>query len=358
MAKTVTSQENITPSPILKNVIDNRTFPNFSLPRYTDTWSDCRRTASEMYAIHTVPNGTYFDEAVVIDEYVKVPTKVKTIEELYEVFSSGKNAYVSFDQDVTITDQFVIENGQTITLDLNECNITGDGNVGGNGRLFQINNGKLVVNGTENSSITASSDSYGCFRVEADGELEINDCKLSNSKGWGLNIKVLGGSAVLNNVTIDSLIGGGIEVTEADLGTHSKPGYAVLNDCNFTQEQYKDHCSSCLSVSGGSTLEINSGNYISQNYCLYVFSSGGKIIINGGVFEGGKDCLKAAIDLKTYPEYTGGFIINDGTFTGTASIKSPAYLVINKGTFTFDPTEYTSNKTVTYDEAAQIYTVK
>ena len=350
-----TLQENTSPLPRLKSKIDLTVFPNFSLPRYTDSWSDCRRTASEMYKVYTVKNGTYFDESVVIDDYVKMPTKVNSIGELYDVFNSKKDAYITFNSNETITEQFQINNGQTIIMDLNDSVITGEGNIGSNGRLFQVNDGKLVING---GKVIASSESYGAFRVESDGELELNNTIIENSKGWGLNIKILGGSAVLNNITVNSTTGGGIEVTEADLGNHSKPGYAIINNCNFNQKTYKDHCSTCLSVSGGSTLIVNGGSYISENWALYIFSSGGFITVNSGTFIGNRngECLRAEIDTNTYKDYEGGFTINNGNFTGNAYIKTPAYLNINRGKFTFDPTNYT-NKSVKYNEDTKIYSV-
>ena len=43
---------------------------------------------------------------------------------------------------------------------------------------------------------------------------------------------------------------------------------------------------------------------------------------------------------STYKEYTGGIIVHGGTFTGDAQITSPAYMIVDGGTFTFDPTEY------------------
>ena len=354
-------QENISPIPQLKSKVDLTIFPNFSLPRYTDSWSDCRKVASEMYSNYSVPDDMYFNPDVIIDDYAKVPNniiqpdKIDTIDELYEVFNSKKDAYITFNSNETITEQFQINDGQTITLDLNNSTITGEGNIGSNGRLFQVNNGKLIIN---NGKIISPIESYGAFRIESNGELELNNTTIENSKGWGLNIKVLGGIATLNNITVNSTTGGGIEVTEADLGTHSKAGYAVINNCNFNQKSYQDHCSTCLSVSGGSTLIVNGGSYISENWALYIFSSGGFITVNNGTFIGNRngECLRAEIDTNTYKDYNGGFKINNGNFTGNAYIKSPAYLNINKGKFTFDPTNYTT-KSVVYNDKTKIYLV-
>ena len=217
-----------------------------------------------------------------------------------------------------------------------------------NNRAIRIDNGTLeVYDGTivAVGAGTTSSDGTGCygaFRVESNGKLIAHDLTLSNARPWGLNVKVLGGEAELTDVIINSSYGGGIEVTEANLGSHSKTGKATLTNCTFTQTGYYDHCSSTLSVSGGSDLIINSGSYTSDNHALYVFSSGGHITVNGGTFVGGTEhpAIVAMIDVSSYPEYTGGLKLKAGEYTGAFSITSPAYMEVTGGTFDHDPTAY------------------
>ena len=348
---------------VLKNIIDSRTFENISLPRISSGWTECYGLMNNKFLNGNIPEGTYFDESIVIDEYANFlkndqeSIKISNMEELKELINSGEDVSISFSNDEPIKEQIQISNGQTVTFNLNDS-ISTEGNVGGNGRLFQVNDGKLIINGN-GKTITSSNDSYGVFRVESDGELVVNNTNLVNSKGWGLNIKVLGGIAELNNVNINSTTGGGIEVTEASLGNNSKSGLAILNNCNFTQSGYKDHCSTCLSVSGGSKLIVNSGTYISENYCLYVFSSGGIIEVNNGTFKGDTDCIRAEIDLNTYPSYNGGLKIYDGSFTGNALIISPAYMNIYSGSFSFDPSNYIDSYLVkvSYDDNSKTYMV-
>ena len=329
--------------------INRDVFPYFTLSHYS---SENRIPAEEYIKIKKIDQSYYLiKEEDIIDEYIKVDNikKIETLEELYDIINSGADIHITYTENSTITEQFKINQGQTITIDLTEdTSIDSTGSIGDTKRVFQVDNGKLVINGN-GATIKASDDCYGVFRVETDGELELNNVNLINTKSFGLNIKVLGGTAVLNDVVINSTTGGGIEVTEADLGTSSQPGTAILNNCNFTQTGYYDHCSTCLSVSGGAKLIINSGSYISDNYCLYVFSSGGEIEVNDGTFVGNKNgiCMIAAIDTSSYPNYEGGFKINGGDFTGNAQITVPAYLQINGGSFTFDPTQYiTSGHTV------------
>lgn len=68
------------PADMPKSNIDLTIFPHFTLPRYTDSWSECRVPGAEMYKVYTVDEGTYFDESVVIDEYAEI-NKLSTTEE-------------------------------------------------------------------------------------------------------------------------------------------------------------------------------------------------------------------------------------------------------------------------------------
>ena len=271
--------------------------------------------------------------------------------------------------------------GIAATLDLNGKTFTVNSGSSYNYRAIRIDNGTLTVQDGSINAVGSGTTSangtgcYGAFRVEANGKLIASNLQLTNARPWGLNVKVLGGEAELTNVTINSSYGGGIEVSEADLGNQSKPGKATLTGCTFTQTNYYDHCSTPLSVSGGSELVVNSGTYTSENHVLYVFSSGGYVTVNGGQFiknvENNHAAFIAAIDTNTYPAYTGGLKLNAGNFTGNFSITSPASTVITGGTYSVDPTAYVAdgyeavnnnNGTWTVQQAtakvAQIGTVK
>ena len=246
--------------------------------------------------------------------------------------------------DETSDNGYLIE--KNLTLNTNGKTITVNSGSNVNNRAFKVNAGTLTVNGggkivAVGSGTTSSNGAgcYGAFRVEADGKLVASDVTLENARPWGLNVKVLGGEAELTNVTINSSYGGGIEVTEADLGEHSKTGKATLTNCTFTQQNYFDHCSSAVSVSGGSEVIVNGGTYTGEN-ALYVFSSGGVITVNDGAFVGNRKAIVAAIDVNTYPEYTGGLKIYNGSYVGDFSITSPAYLKVYGGTYSVNPTDY------------------
>ena len=277
-----------------------------------------------------------------------------TLQDAFEYAQNGDT--ISLKSTIEQEDGILFDKSDcSITLDLNgkTLNVKEGANV--NNRAIKIESGtltvvdsssgktgKIIASGTGTTSSDGSG-AYGAFRIEADGKLIANHITLENSRPWGLNVKVCGGKAYLTGVTIISSYGGGIEVTEADLGTHSKTGYAELVDCNFVQKGYFDHCSSAVSVSGGSAVTVKGGSYTSEGVAVYVFSSGGYITVEDGYFSGDREAIRAEIDTSTYPEYVGGVIIEGGEFEGKFSIASPATLAISGGTFDNDPSDYVSN---------------
>ena len=326
------------------------------------------------------------DENIVIDanasEGGEIETNPETLDAVkYFVARIGDVKYESIEEAIS-----VVQNNQTIVMlvnitqddgilfdkegvnaaiDLDGKTIKVNNGSNVNSRAFRIDNGTLEVYGGsivavgEGTNADNGTGCYGAFRVEANGVLNAHDLSLSNARPWGLNVKVIGGAATLDNVSITSSYGGGIEVTEADLGNNSKAGSAILKNCHFTQTGYYDHCSTTLSVSGGSALTINGGSYESDNYALYVFSSGGEITVNDGSFSGNKDgvAIIAAIDLNTYPNYTGGLKLKGGEFHGGYSITSPAYMEVTGGTFSEDPSAYVDLNDYKVEENAGMYTV-
>ena len=261
--------------------------------------------------------------------------------------------------DITTDAGYLVE--KTLSIHTNGHTITVNEGANINNRAFKVTSGKLSVygGGTIDAKGASGTGCYGAFRAEVGTELILEGITLKNYRNNGLNVKILGGKATLTNVTINSSLGGGIEVTEANLGTQSQTGSATLNDCTFTQTGYSDWCSTALSVSGGSKLVVNSGTY-SGEYGLYVFSSGGEIEVNGGSFEGkSENVLIAAIDTSTYPQYVGGFKISGGEFTGTFAITSPAYMSITGGTFDHDPSDYVAEGYIAdYNSQTQKWTVR
>ena len=277
--------------------------------------------------------------------------KYETLEAAITAAQNGET--VKLIADVTMQDGILLDKGAdiAITLDLNGYTYTVQEGANVSNRGFKINSGTLnVIDSSEAKtgemvavgSGTTSTDgagAYGVFRVEANGHLNVTDVTLRNSRPWGLNVKICGGTATLTNVEIISSYGGGIEVTEANLGEQSQKGQATMTNCTVTQTGYFDHCSSAVSVSGGSKLIVNGGTYTSDGVAIYVFSSGGEIEVIDGTFSGKKQVIRAEIDTSTYPEYTGGVQIKGGSYTGDLAITSPASLAISGGTFSVEISE-------------------
>ena len=283
-------------------------------------------------------------EAIVLDENGGFVNGYTSLAAALDAAQDGQT--VKLLADAAQNDGIIFDKaGSGVILDLDSKTFTVNTGANCNNRAFRIDNGTLTV---KNGSIVAAGSGttssngagcYGAFRVEKGGTLNVQDATLSNSRPWGLNVKILGGRANLERVTINSSYGGGIEVSEADLGALSQPGYAELTDCTFTQTGYFDHCSTALSVSGGSELVVNSGTYTSENYGLYVFSSGGKITVKGGTITGeSQAAVKAEMDTNTYPAYTGAVQISGGRFTGALSVTSPASMSISGGVFSSEIT--------------------
>ena len=163
---------------------------------------------------------------------------------------------------------------------------------------------------------------------------------MKNYRPYGLNVKILGASATLDNIKIISVCGGGIEVTDDSGADGTITGYAKLTNCVMEQTNYRDWCSVPVSVSGNSTVDVYATSYTGE-YGVYVFSSGGTINIYGGTFT-------ATNNSVIITSYDGGYgneaIVNvyGGSFYGPFSVHNNGHehLNIYEGLFDHDPSEY------------------
>lgn len=214
---------------------------------------------------------------------------------------------------------------------------------------FTLKNGKVLLNEAL----------LGAVRFNSKGTLTMKDVFTDNYRGWGLNVKLEDGTAILENVTIDSHIGGGIEV--------NGPAVATLTNCKFTQTSVDEEpwISTAVSVAYGGKLTIVSGTY-SGTYGAYVYSSGGTINLNGGSVAGDRASIIIQKDNASYTEHnaivniiagvasTGkleadnancilnisGGEFNKGEAEKLIDIKPVASANITGGSFSDDPTEY------------------
>ena len=279
---------------------------------------------------------------------------------LNEVFNKTgvvvESIVVSDDIVINDTDKYVLNNKDaTITLDLGgkSVNTSDDITV----RPYEVKSGNLTVTGgtivaageklatPTDKQAGAGTGSYGSFLVSgADSSLVLEDVDLSNSRPWGLNIKVQdGATADIKNATITSSYGGGIEAAGSVVN---------VENATITQSGYHDHCSVCVSASDNGTLNVTSGTFSAENYGIYVFNSGATINIKGGTFNKTGANNYALIKADATTGATSTINISGGTFTWVNGAKlldltGNSSVVITGGTFNGEShTEFFSDFTL------------
>ncbi len=202
------------------------------------------------------------------------------------------------------------------------------------GNTLESSNGNIAlrVNGStgndyvtlSNGTIVADDNTY-CTVGLGSGVLNLNDMSLRNSRSFGVSVKAFGGTINLNNVDSVSLLGGGMEACG---------GVINVNGGTFTQTGFYDW-NSCIGAASGNTGTLNLRDVMaeSENYGLYIFSSGGTINVYSGSYTAGRAVLKGDLDLNSYPTASGAFNIYGGSFDGKLEINSKIAVNIYEGTF-------------------------
>ena len=170
------------------------------------------------------------------------------------------------------------------------------------------------------------------------GEVTVSDITLSGSTDYWNVVKVPGGKVTLNNVAINAEKGGCVEAAG---------GTVEINDCKFTQGVVGSpaYDSMNIAVSSGGKAIVNGGTYTSDGYSLYVFSSGGTIIVEDGTFSGVKGVLQADLDGENYPDGTVNVVLKGGDYTGAiaeggSGSAEKRSIDITGGTFSSDVSVY------------------
>ena len=298
--------------------------------------------------------GTYSDDSEATATHT-VSTKAE-FDIAFDDYGAGDTIKLGADIDLNTNGYNVTK---TLTLDLNghkidskstdqdhrTFKVTGEAN-------FSVIDSSASKSGSINAVGTASGSSqsgaYGTIKFDSKGKLTISDVKLTNapdtggSRTWGLNVKMIQGTGVFTNVTIESSYGGCVEVSSPDLDGVSS-ATLVLNNCTFNQENLdtvSKWISSAVCVSGKAVIIVNGGSYSAACSPIYVYSSGGTITINDGTFTAGEHMAVAETDHSTYDTATSTIIFNGGKFAGTASdsyfkVKDAQYdkIEITKGIF-------------------------
>lgn len=213
------------------------------------------------------------------------------------------------------------------TLEMTGGTLNFTGNKAGNSSGISLYNGNdakaSITGGTFNGK-------YRC--IQSSGDLSVENAEFTNSESYWNGIQILGGKAILKNITVESVVGGCLEVSG---------GNTTLENCTFTQKELDTatpYISTCIAVSNGGTVTVNGGTYTSESYALYVFSSGGTIHIEDGTFEGGKAVAKA--DQTAGAVYPSTITIEGGGYKGIYQIDSRSTLEISGGSFSENPEQY------------------
>ena len=262
-----------------------------------------------------------------LEEAAQPTTVEKTLAEMFADAQDGET--LRLEQDVTVTGQEDADykNSGTVTLDLNGHTITGDNkNIALRAIGTEAGKGTLKIT---NGTIKTNSGTY-CTVGAKDAALELSDMRLENSTAYGCSVKAFAGGTIdLKKVCSTSQTGGGVEAAG---------GTVNIYDSTFTQTGYYDHNSVNLAASGGTgTVNVYGGSFTSENYGLYIFSSGGTINVYDGTFKAGEEkaVVKADLDLNSYPAATANINIYGGDFTGKIDIadKEEVHVEITGGTF-------------------------
>ena len=262
-----------------------------------------------------------------LEEAAQPTTVEKTLAEMFADAQDGET--LRLEQDVTVTGQEDADykNSGTVTLDLNGHTITGDNkNIALRAIGTEAGKGTLKIT---NGTIKTNSGTY-CTVGAKDAALELSDMRLENSPAYGCSVKAFAGGTIdLKKVCSTSQTGGGVEAAG---------GTVNIYDSTFTQTGYYDHNSVNLAASGGTgTVNVYGGSFTSENYGLYIFSSGGTINVYDGTFKAGEEkaVVKADLDLNSYPAATANINIYGGDFTGKIDIadKEEVHVEITGGTF-------------------------
>lgn len=230
-----------------------------------------------------------------------------------ELFAAGGTGTAILLEDVTLSGEdkgsFILEGGADagITCNLNQNTLTADYFAEGS-HLFKIregelnlSNGTIVVNGKED----AAPGIYGAVSVQSvtDGMTPV-----ANIEHMVFQTDVAYGSCVRaaqdGTVNIrDSVI------TANGSGGLYACGNGVMNveNVKISQTGYFDHNSNAVVAAEGAVVNIKSGEFTTENHCVFVFDSGGTVNISGGTF------VKTAADAMFWAA-GGEIVVTGGTF--------------------------------------------
>lgn len=297
--------------------------------------------------------------------------------------------------DCTESEIITVPSGKNVTLNLNGHIVT---NSVAKDRLFNVLSSSFTVNGTQRNSgmmiPDTNSDSYGFIKIAAPSIVTINGGEYKGSTDSGAFVKIIrnnqndgsDSTVTFNNVVMESnglffdthtlttdakittlIVNGGHYTTDGKaFGTDtlyespvifngvtvdagSGPGiemsgsYGTFKDCSFavTGVYPIEFYMAAVAVSWAGTAIIEGGDYTSKyGSGLYIYSSGGTIIVNEGTISGGKSAICASS--LGYKGAYANVAFKNGITEGAWLIgdSDDISAIVSGGTHTTDVTQY------------------
>ena len=265
---------------------------------YSMAWLDEEKTVvlvtNEAVAFPEEFAGTSLDKVSPL--YTVSPT---TGAELKDAFAGKGSNYVNVNiPSAGLEVDEILEVGKNVTAVIN---LEGDLEAGFDlGRMR--NYGDLTINGNGHQILTICN--YG------GATLEVNNATLGYNDSKVQAVSNLGGTVVLNNVTLENNSVYVDADTDYSYVVQNKLGTTTLNNCSYSGASH-----GIFAATGGKII-VNDGTYtLEANSTGHVFyAAGGEIEVNGG----------------TFTQNTGNYMIYA---TNTASAPANEIVKVNNGTF-------------------------
>ncbi|MFR7986445.1 MAG: hypothetical protein ACLU9N_12950 [Clostridia bacterium] len=372
---------------------DNETPNDKTLPSKEDEIEKENAKDSVENKTETENNANYDADVTTTNSVVSSEQELR---DAIESISDNDSTTITLGANISLNNIVEIKNGKKITLDLAGYTVTNNIQTE---RAIHVIGSELIVNGTvEGSGMLipdSNNKSYGFIKIMGVSNVTLNGGTYSGDTDNGSFVKIVrngtvdgsGSSVVFNNVDMTSnnrFFDTNTLLTEADVmtlnvegGSYNTEGQAFAADtmyltklnfegvqvtagrgpcievcgsdatftnCEFevTNSSNPSHFSaSAIGVSWDGIATIDSGNYTSTGYGLYVYNSGGTIVVKDGTISGGKAAIKA--DKNVQPNGVKSSItVEGGNTVGKWQTNDPteASLLVKGGTHTENIEEY------------------
>ena len=297
--------------------------------------------------VKTAPDG----EEVNLAGYINIRGDQRIFTSLSDAFAAvAAGQTIVMLRDITSNSGFLFDKEVSASFDLggNTLKVTEASNA--NGRAIRIDKGTLTVKtGTidarnvdseGNPADETSNESggmFGAIRVNETAQAVLENLTMYNNHFYGLCIKPASGTTVtMRNCTINSYIGGCIEVAGAN---------TTISNCTFKQsgQSSKSWISTAIAVSYGGVANVTDTQITADaEIPLYIYNSGGTLNINGGTYVGKSGKVLQVDAQASNQSYSSTASITGGTFTGAFGKTNTGKekITVTGGSYSFNPTDY------------------